>query len=180
MDPPSQCWASHVNTILVQTLIAKIFSTKASTNTLELSRIVLSRKNLTSSQSSSDNVAKPSISKLEIPFRAHYRTKWRHFVFDRPFGRARADKMPICLFKIQREANLSKIRATIEDETGENTVRVFQEIGPLECRVELSDSQHEQSYRKRLQHGYATLSMSSSSKIIPKCQHPRAKEIRLK
>ena len=96
MDPPSQCWASHVNTILVQTLIAKIFSTKASTNTLELSRIVLSRKNLTSSQSSSDNVAKPSISKLEIPFRAHYRTKWRHFVFDRPFGRARADKMPIC------------------------------------------------------------------------------------
>ena len=72
------------------------FSTKASTNTLELSRIVLSRKNLTSSQSSSDNVAKPSISKLQIPFRAHYRTKWRHFVFDRPFGRARADKMPIC------------------------------------------------------------------------------------
>lgn len=96
VDPPSQCWASHVNTILVQTLIAKIFSTKASTNTLELSRIVLSRNNLISSQSSSDNVAKPSISKLEIPFRAHYRTKWRHFVFDRPFGRARADKMPIC------------------------------------------------------------------------------------
>jgi len=100
VDPPSQCWASHVNTILVQTLIAKIFSTKASTNTLELSRIVLSRKNLTSSQSSSDNVAKPSISKLEIPFRAHYRTKWRHFVFDRPFGRARADKMPICWISV--------------------------------------------------------------------------------
>ena len=48
------------------------------------------------------------------------------------------------LFKIQREANLSKIRAIIEDETGENTIWVFQEIGPLECRVELSDSQHEQ------------------------------------
>ena len=98
VDPPSQCWASHVNTILVQTLIAKILSTKASTNTLQLSRIVLSRKNLTSSQSSSNNVAKPSISKLEIPFRAHYRTKWRHFVFDLTFGRARADKMPICWF----------------------------------------------------------------------------------
>ena len=100
VDPPSQCWASHINTFLVQTLIAKIFSTKATTSTLDLSKIVLLGKNLSSSQSSSDNVAKPSMSKLEIPFRAHYRTKWRHLVFDRPFGRARADRMPICSFVV--------------------------------------------------------------------------------
>lgn len=46
------------------------------------------------------------------------------------------------IFKTQRGANLRVIRATIEAETGENSLQVFQEISPSEYLVEFSDSQH--------------------------------------